>query len=296
MDKKVVTAGELSQRFEVSTRTIYRDIETLSTAGIPVYMSKGKGGGISLLPNYILNKTVITEQEREEILSSMYAVNAVDLLGADTALRKLASLFGGQNTDWIEVDFSSWGDIPGETELFQNLKNAILKCQVLEFGYSSAKGQQTRRQVEPLKLCFKGGAWYLYGFCRYREDYRFFKLHRIREMERLEEHFLRSCPKEVVMQENTYGREEIVEVELKLSPQVAYRVYDEFDNCKKLSDGSFEVTLTCPNNDWLYSYIATFRGQCQVVNPPEVRRKIKEELQQALAQYSRLDIGSDSSL
>lgn len=74
LDKKRVTSRELAERFEVSSRTIYRDIETLSAAGIPVYMSKGKGGGISLLPDFVLNKAVITDEEKEEILSSLKAV------------------------------------------------------------------------------------------------------------------------------------------------------------------------------------------------------------------------------
>ena len=96
LDKKTVTSKELADRFEVSTRTIYRDIETLSISGIPIYMSKGRGGGISLLPTFILNKTVITDEEKENILSSLKAVSAVGFSKTDTALTKLSSLFGSQ--------------------------------------------------------------------------------------------------------------------------------------------------------------------------------------------------------
>ena len=106
LDKKTVTAKELAERFEVSSRTIYRDIETLSSAGIPVYMSKGKGGGISLLPDFVLNKAVLTDEEKEDILSSLKAVKAVNLSKTDTALKKLSSLFGESNTDWIGNEVS----------------------------------------------------------------------------------------------------------------------------------------------------------------------------------------------
>ena len=91
LEKKQITAKELAEHCEVSTRTIYRDVETLSGAGIPIYMTKGKGGGISLLPEFVLNKTVITEAERADILSSLHAMHAVDLQEAGTALHKLGA-------------------------------------------------------------------------------------------------------------------------------------------------------------------------------------------------------------
>lgn len=112
LENKIVTAKQLAERFEVSQRTIYRDVETLSSAGIPIYMSKGKGGGISILPEFILNKAVLTEVDKSEILSSLRAVNAVHLNDIDTdkVLKKLNNLFGVTNTDWIEVDFTTWGN------------------------------------------------------------------------------------------------------------------------------------------------------------------------------------------
>jgi len=172
LDKKRVTSKELAEQFEVSARTIYRDIEILSSAGIPVYMSKGKGGGISLLPEFVLNKAVLTDQEKTNILSSLKAVSAVKFNETDTALRKLNNLFGESNTDWIEVDFSSWAAAQNETETFNIIKAAILGRRIISFSYASAKGQQTTREAEPLKLCFRSGAWYLYGYCRLRCDCR----------------------------------------------------------------------------------------------------------------------------
>ena len=109
MEKSTVTAKELAGRFEVSQRTIYRDIETLSESGIPVYMTKGKGGGISLLPEFVFNKALLTEEERREILTSMRAVSALSLSSKSGALSKMQNLFGQRQCDWIEVDFSSWG-------------------------------------------------------------------------------------------------------------------------------------------------------------------------------------------
>ena len=133
LEKKQVTANELAEHFEVSARTIYRDIETLSSAGIPIYMIRGKGGGISLLPEFVLDKTVITNAEREDILSSLHAMQAVSLTEAGSTLHKLGGLFGGTNADWIEVDFSFWGDGEKEAGLFELLKQTILEKKVLQF-------------------------------------------------------------------------------------------------------------------------------------------------------------------
>ena len=163
LEKKQMTAKKLAEHFEVSTRTIYRDVEILSGSGIPIYMSKGKGGGISLLPEYVLNKTVITETERADILSSLKAVQAVSLSEAGTALDKLGSLFGNAGTDWLEVDFGFWGDGKKEADTFEMLKRAIFDKCVAEFWYVATGTERKLRKVEPLKLIFKGSNWYLYG-------------------------------------------------------------------------------------------------------------------------------------
>ncbi|MBP1888617.1 putative DNA-binding transcriptional regulator YafY [Clostridium moniliforme] len=110
LEKNIVTAKELAEIFEVSQRTIYRDIEALSTAGIPVYMSKGKGGGISILSGFVLNKAILTEEEKLEILSFIRAVNAISFNDKkiEKVFRKLNNILGKNDTDWIEVDFSNW--------------------------------------------------------------------------------------------------------------------------------------------------------------------------------------------
>ena len=182
LEHQCMTAKELANRFEVSVRTIYRDIDVLSAAGIPIYMTRGKGGGISLLPNFILNKTVLTESEKTEILSALHAVQAVNSNESKTVIQRLSNLFGEAQTDWLEIDFSSWGNYREEVSLFQTLKTAILHKRVVHFLYHNANGQQSNRIAEPLKLCFKGQSWYLYAFCLHKCDYRFFKLRRIKDL------------------------------------------------------------------------------------------------------------------
>jgi predicted DNA-binding transcriptional regulator YafY len=286
LDRKIVTAKELADYFEVSPRTIYRDVETLSGAGIPVYMNKGKGGGITLLPEFVLNKAVITEKEKEEILSSLNAIGAVSLEESNTALKKLETLFGTKEANWIEVDFGFWADGEKEAELFQTIKEAILSKKVIRFRYANAKGEEITRQVEPLKLVFKGICWYLYGFCQMRQDYRFFKLKRVQELAVTEESFCRYCPETVLPKESNPTVRKIIKVKLKMDKAVAYRVYDDFKNYQSLEDGSILVEGEFWEDEWLVQSILSYGEYCQVLEPEELRQKVKQKLMRILEQYS----------
>ena len=283
LNKESITAKELAMHFEVSTRTIYRDVELLSSAGIPIYMTKGKGGGISLLPDFVLNKAVLTDGEKSDILSALNAMEAVSLEQANTAVKKLSSLFGNTNTDWIEVDFSGWANAGEEARLFAALKAAIIGKQRVSFHYHSSQHSIGRR-VEPMKLCFKGQAWYLYAYCTLREDYRFFKLRRIKELIILNDHFERSAPAKVLSGHPAIY-DELVTVTLRLSKKLAYRVYDEFSQYEILPGGDFMVQFTMPGEDWLYHYLATFGEDCEVLAPGYIRLQVRDKLQKTLAPY-----------
>lgn len=283
LSKDNVTAGELAKHFEVSPRTIYRDVELLSSAGIPIYMTKGKGGGISLLPDFVLNKTVLTEDEKADILSALGAMDAVSPQKTDTAVKKLSSLFGSTDSDWVEVDFSGWANAEEEAKIFTTLKNAILRKCAVEFLYHGSESNM-QRVVEPLKLVFKGQGWYLYGYCRERNDYRFFKLRRIKNLTVLNEQFERQKPEKIFNGSKVF-QDNFVTITLKFSKEMAYRVYDEFSDCALLPDGSFRANLTMPRGEWIYQYLATFGEHCEVLEPSDIRLQIKEKLQKTLEQY-----------
>lgn len=283
LNKEIITAKALSQHFEVSVRTIYRDVEHLSSAGIPIYMTKGKGGGISLLPDFVLNKTVLTEGEKSDILSALHAVEAVSLEQTNTAVQKLSSLFGNTNVDWVEVDFSDWTNADEESCLFSALKNAIIKKNKVTFDYHASDGN-TDRKVEPLKLCFKGQSWYLYAFCEMRQDYRFFKLKRIKNLNLLAETFERITPSKIFGEKKVF-QDNFVNITLKLSHKMAYRVYDEFMEYEVLPSDDFIVKFAMPRGDWVYQYLATFGEYCEILEPKDVRREIKSKLEKTLKQY-----------
>ena len=154
LDTPNITARQLAERFEVSERTIYRDVDVLSGAGIPVYAAKGKGGGIRLLPDYVLDKSLLNENEQEAILLGLKSLAATG--GEDPAVTdKLARLFHKAEASWIEVDFSSWGRDPAEKEAFDILKAAILTARLVHLTYYNAAGEQSERVIEPVRLHFK---------------------------------------------------------------------------------------------------------------------------------------------
>ena len=150
LDKDRVTAKDLAERFEVSTRTIYRDVEDLSATGIPIYMSKGKNGGISLLSDYVLNQTLLTEEEKINILSALQGLNALDQLAVEDTLSKLSAFFGEKNQGFYEIDFDDWANLIKDQ--FDKSKQAILSKNRLSFDYLSSLNEHSKRIVEPYRL------------------------------------------------------------------------------------------------------------------------------------------------
>ena len=281
LQKKKTTAKELADRFEVSTRTIYRDIETLSTANIPIYASKGKDGGIGLLDKYILNKTILSEEEQNQILFALQGMKKVKGQDEKDILEKLSILFNKEINDWIKIDFSNWGNI--QEERFDIIKSAILNKQLVQFTYYNSNGEESKRIVEPLQIWFKDKSWYLVSYCKLKQDYRIFKIARIKEVKMLQEHFERELPKE----ENEQYNFKTIELELEINKAMTYRVYDEFESKEitKKQDGNFIIKVKYPENEWVYGYILSFGEYAKVLNPGYAKNIIKDKLQKTLKNY-----------
>ena len=283
IQKKKITAKELADRFEVSTRTIYRDIETLSMANIPIYTSKGKDGGIGILDEYVLNKTILSEEEQNQILFALQGMKKVSGEEKDI-LEKLSILFNKKVDDWIKIDFSNWGKNNAQEERFEMMKTAILNKRQIEFVYYNSNGDETKRIVEPLQIWFKDKSWYLMSYCKLKEDYRIFKISRIKEIKILEKHFERELPKE--QKEEKYNFKSI-SLELEISKEMAYRVYDEFE-CREITKneaGNFIVKVEYPENEWVYGYILSFGEHIKVLSPNRAKSIIKDKLEKTLKKY-----------
>ncbi len=282
LEKGNATAPELAEHFEVSVRTIYRDIDILSSAGIPVYTAQGKGGGIFIRENFVLNKSMLSEQEQKQILLSLQGLSILDDENTGALLSKLGAIFQKQNVNWIEMDFSEWSK--KNEDVFHGLQSAIFKNRIIEFTYYSGKGQRESRHAEPLKLVFKSRDWYLYAFCHTRQDFRLFKLNRIKNLRVTEQGFVRAAPDRVFDHVSRYT-EETVALSLVLQKELVYRAYDEFDDVTELDDGSYSANITLPDNEGLYRFLLSFGDSIEVMAPPQVRETMRMKINAMKSKY-----------
>lgn len=272
LDQGPVTAAELAERFEVSVRTIYRDIDALSSAGIPVYTEAGRNGGIHLLSDFVLNQIVLSGQEKQEILSVLQGLSAVSGGCGTDMLEKLSALFHVHSVNWLEADFSRWGEKNRDNGKFEILKTAVLQRRCITIRYASSDGAVGERIIQPLKLYYKSKDWYLKAFCRLRQEFRLFKINRILEWELSEEVFEPvSFPELPDMRGQEYDN-----ITLRFSKAAAYRVYDEFD-LNQISieeNGDLTVTADMPEDHWLTGYLLSFGGQVEIIRPLHLKEKI----------------------
>lgn len=287
LEKGTVTAQELSDKLNVSKRTILRDIETLTLAKVPVCTTQGKGGGISLLNGYVLDKAVLSDEEKEQILLGVKMLLPTGHAN-DKALSKLGSLFAVKNTDWIEIDFSRWSNPKHDREKFDTLKDAIMQRKTLAFSYPNSTGEISKRKAYPLKLVFQGQAWYIQAFCLLKKDYRTFKINRMIDLQVLPETFETTLytPPPVVPQ--NIPPHVKIHIRAIFTATVAYRVYDEFniEDISKNADGSFTVDTSMPFDEWVYGYFLSYGDNVRILEPTALRETLQERIREMLKNYS----------
>ncbi len=278
LDKGRATAPELAEKFEVSVRTIYRDVDAISSAGIPIYVTTGRNGGIQFLDNYVLNKSFFSDSEKLKILSGLQSLSAVQYPEVDAVLNKLGAIFQIGLTDWIDVDFSRWGSVAeNENRLFRQLKLSILENREITFDYHTSSGNSGKRNVYPYKLVYKDRAWYLYAFCVSRNENRLFRLSRIKNLILTEAHFERKAD---IQYHSVFPKPEkigdLIDLELEFTLDVGYRLFDTLDDATitKHEDG-YTVKLTLPENNWLYDFLMSFGNKVTIIRPKSIRQTLK---------------------
>lgn len=286
LEKGQTTAPKLAAEFEVSVRTIYRDIDALSAAGIPIFCTQGKGGGISLMDGYVLNKGLLSENDRQTITTALQSLSALLPEGDKTLLIKLNALFQQHNPDWIQIDFSRWGNQSVDNEKFSKIKAAIFNRQYVTFQYFSTYGNVENRKVKPLKIYYKSHGWYLQTFCVDREDFRTFKINRMSGLLVTAETFsdLPIPPAIDATKENT----DYPFVKMRFKKEFAYRVYDDFgsDTIKEQDNDYIIVETPLPEDTWLYGYLLSFCGAVEVLEPERIKKNFQKLVEKMYLQYS----------
>ena len=283
-----ITAKQLAEELCVSTRTIYRDINILSVAGIPITSQKGFGGGLSLLQGFSLDKSYFTQEEQNNIVQALQILKSSNYPDADKSLNKVAGLFSHNlQSEWLEIDFSYWGSPEKERNNITALERAIINKYVITFTYFNAELTVTNQTVEPLKLVFKSHSWYLVAYSENKKDIRTFKMSRIRELQITNQLFDRELPKDfsiTPVYKEEYNTPVFI---LHFSEKIAYKVYDEFQEkyIKKLDDGTLEVTFRYQLSDWTFLYLLSFGEYVEIIEPVEARNILKEKAKKIFSMY-----------
>lgn len=249
LEKGRVTAPELAERFEVSVRTIYRDVDVISSAGIPIYVTTGRNGGIQILDSYVLEKAFFSDKEKQDILAALQSLSVIDNTYEREMLTKLSVLFNTHSENWFEVDFGRWGSKTQDNAKFELLKKAAINHKVVVIVYVSSYCKKTARKIYPLKLLYKSKEWYVKSYCTEKDDFRLFKINRIVECELLDEDFIPvDFPDLQDTEQNTYNK-----IVLRFPKEMSYRVYDEFkDNEVTIQkNGDLIAAAYMPEDSWL---------------------------------------------
>lgn len=282
-----VQAKELAEKFGVSVRTILRDVEAINLAGIPVVTYQGVHGGIGIAEGYRLDRSVLTADEMAAIIRTLRGVTRtmpdsryevlVEKLKNTLPAAQLAMLNAKINQ--LVIDLSPWGENELLQENMATIRKAIENCRQIEFLYIDASGQRTKRRVEPYSLVLKAQKWYLYAWCLQRQDFRIFKLSRLRELAALDKPYQ---PREISLEqlpwESSWQKpENMISLELLFAGEMESIVEEWFgEEIERLGDGMMLVKASLPENNWLYGFLLSFGLGVEVVNPPHIRTILAE--------------------
>ena len=274
MENGKSTAPELAEKLEVSIRTIYRDIDIISSAGVPIYVTTGRNGGIQIADSFVLDRLLLSDKEKEDIITALRSVSIVDDHNRDT-LSKLSAIFNTKSENWLEVDFSRWGNKSQDNTMFQKIKEAIISHKMLCIVYANTRGEVIERVICPLKMVYKAKSWYIKAFCMNKSDFRIFKLTRIIQARNMEKNF---SPMEFP-QEKKETKVNYENVILRFPQEMAYRIYDEFevDEINQDDNGDFIISATMPIDEWLIGYLLSFGSKVCIIEPKYLKKIVYNE-------------------
>lgn len=282
-----VTAPELAKRFEVSRRTIHRDIDDICRAGIPVITYQGGDGGISIADGYKLDKNVLSIEELRSIITGLKSLGSV----SDTArIQRLISKLSPGNEAVVSIKDSILIDLSSHyksslSEKIGLIKSAISGNRLLSFDYYSEKGL-SNRTIEPYFITFRWTAWYVFGFCRDRSGFRLFKLNRSWRHKMLEEAFVpREIPSEELDLDDYFTDEN--KITILFHKSLEYRLVEEYgpDSYELTEDGSLKFSVRYTNRYYMISWILGFGDKARVAEPIDLADEIKEKAKKIIANY-----------
>ena len=287
LQEEKTTAPELAERFEVSRRTINRDIEDLCKAGIPIRTAQGTGGGISIMDGYRMDRTILTSKDMQMILAGLRSLDSVS--GSSYYSQLMEKIQTGSSEfisgrDSMLIDLSSWykGSLAPKIEVIQS---AIESRHLMRFEYFAPSGESDRR-IEPYYLVFQWSSWYVWGWCLERKDYRLFKLNRMDKVAEIDKEFIcRNAPMPDLSTEKIFPGG--IKVKALFTPDMKWRLVEEFGpHCfTESDDGRLLFSADYTDMESLVTWLMTFGAKAEVLEPIEARDIIRRNAEETLNIY-----------
>lgn len=276
LQEEKVTAPELARRFEVSRRTINRDIEVLCRAGIPVVTERGQGGGISIVNGYRIDRTLLTPADMQAILTGLRGLGSVSNCKNYRQLMEKLSAGSSSILDsggHILIDLSSWyrSSLVPKIELIQK---AIGRKELFSFFYHAPDGK-SERVIEPYLLVFQWASWYVWGWCTKRQDWRLFKLNRMTGL-RIDGIPFKGRPVPPYVRRDVWSNGAEVKARVRFDPSVRWRLIDEYgpDLFVENENGTMDFTFTWPDVHSLFRWLLSFGDKAELLEPEELRAEL----------------------
>lgn len=287
LQREKVTAPYLAEKFEVSRRTINRDIEDICRAGIPIVTRQGQNGGISIMEGYRIERTLLTSSDMQSILAGL---RSLDSVSGTSRYRQLMEKLSAGNTgiltsnNHILIDLSSWykNELAPKIELIQA---AIERCEKIGFTYYAPKGESSRK-IEPYLLIFRWSAWYVWGYCCTKKDYRMFKLNRMVALSNTGEEYKRRTSVRP-----DFSAQDIWEMRLQatilVDEDMRWRLIEEYgpESYTEAGNGKLLFQAGFSDRESLFSWLLGFREKAELKEPQEMRQEFAQLLQEMGAKY-----------
>lgn len=295
LNRKQFSATELARKFDVSVRTIYRDLDAIDSAGIPLTSQSGRQGGFGIMDTFRIDRQVLSFKEISSIINALKGVNAaLEDQGMNLTIEKIATLlprsasFDALSTHQsLAIDYIPWGYAETYKNLFKTLYHAIENQKIVTIDYDKPNGKTIQRTIEPMTLLFKGYNWYVFSYCKLRQDYRMFRLSRIKNLQLTNQSFTRREKSYEDLSSWSDSSQKNINLTLKFAPRLKTLVEDYFkkEQLTYKNNGNIIAKVQFPESDWVYGYILGFGPYVEVLKPAHVREKIAQSAKKILKIY-----------
>lgn len=295
LDKKRIGAQELAEMFEVSPRTIYRDIDSISMAGIPIRSTSGVGGGFEIMENYKLDKKVFSTTEISTLLMGLSSLSNVmrgdELVNALAKVKSFIPADQAKDIDvkmnQIHIELTPWMGNQNIQPFLELIKTALQENKLLAFDYVSHRGNKTARTVEPYQLVLKGNHWYVQAYCQQRSDFRLFKLARMSRLKLQDEDFTPRAFQKPQLEFSDILTTLQTEITLRIHRSVMDQVLDycDFEHFTLEDEDHYIVRFPFIENDYHYNILFSFGNKCECLAPPHVRQEMQRKVREIAGLY-----------